>query len=95
MVQGLRMGLPVQGSGVPSLVHEASSCGTAEPAHHDWASAPEPGSKISEAHEPKARAQQQEKPPPQEACTLQLKRIPHPPQPEDPQAATKTQHGHK
>ena len=66
MVQWLRICLPMQGTGVQSLVQEDSTyCGATKLApHNDW------------AHRPEACALQQEKPPQWEALRPQLESSP-------------------
>ena len=73
VAQRLRIHLPIQETGVRSLIHEDPTCqGATKPMPHNyWASAPEPGShkycahvlqRLKPAH-PRACTPQQEKPP--------------------------------
>ena len=86
VVQWLRIHLPMQETRVWALVREDPTCrGTTKPVCHNyWACALEPTSHnywrpratTTEAHAPRARAPQQEKPQQWEACTLQQRVAP-------------------
>ena len=84
----------MQQTRVRSLVQEEpTSCGATKPVHHNcWACAPEPGAAATEAHGPRAHAQQEERPPQWQACTPQLERSPRSLQADKACAAMKTQH---
>ena len=81
MAQWLRIRLPIQGRCVRALVWEdPTCCGATKPmCHNYWACAPEPASHnywspcatTTEAHVPRARGPQQEKPPQWEGHTPQ------------------------
>ena len=86
VAQGLRICLPMQGTRVRALVREDPTCrGATKPVHHNyWACALEPASHnyrspwatTAEAHGPRARAPQQEKPPQWEARAPQWRVAP-------------------
>ena len=74
MVQWLRIRLPLQGTRVWSLVREdAHMPGATKPVCHNYWSL---RATTTEAHVPRARAPQQEKPPQWEARALQRKVAP-------------------
>ena len=86
VAQWLRICLPMQGARVRALVREDPTCrGASKPVHRNyWACALQPASHhywahvlpTTEAHMPRARAPQQEKPPQWEAGTLQWRVAP-------------------
>ena len=60
VAQWLRIRLPIQGTRVRALVREDPTCrGATKPARHNYWS---PRATTTEAHTPRARAPQQEKP---------------------------------
>ena len=76
VVQWLRICLPVQGTRVRALVREDPTYrrATKPVSHNYWAREPQllsPHATTTEAHVPRARAPQQEKPPQWEACAPQ------------------------
>ena len=87
VAQCLRIRLPMQGTRVRALVREDPTChGATKPVRHNyWACAlghepqlPSPWDTTTEAHAPRARALQQEKPPQWEAREPQRRVAPAP-----------------